>query len=220
MNFSFQSALNARMATFQGSSLKGVHCIGKTCLPLQLSTAPRVKFESGHATSLLNARVGWPDNPCSISTWCKLLLSTQKCCSKKNETAKAKEWAQGGCSETVDYHPCYECKPCYSKWEDSVSKGLKLAGGLGLIFSLTQVRVTVGIWNSGLETHLGMSPLYCIKIGFPLYFWFNLMILGDCRMFAKLSPFCNLQTMVWLTHKSHFVEGFFCNLLLLGGSGN
>ena len=39
---------------------------------------------------------------------------------------------------------CPKCDPCYDLWEESVSKGLKLAGGLGLVFSFTQVSQRAG----------------------------------------------------------------------------
>ena len=56
----------------------------------------------------------------------------QGCCKNATETSGEKDSTN---SDAV----CTNCPYCYSLWEGSVSKGVKLAGGLGLIFSFTQV---------------------------------------------------------------------------------
>ena len=53
----------------------------------------------------------------------------QSCCAGYNESS----------SNNNSDVECPYCQPCYQPWRDAVVEGLKASGGIGVIFSFTQV---------------------------------------------------------------------------------
>lgn len=63
-----------------------------------------------------------------------VLTRHDRCCSKPEYKPLPND--PNNCTQEVI---CPECDPCYTSWEDAVSKAVTLAGGFGLVFSLTEV---------------------------------------------------------------------------------
>ena len=51
--------------------------------------------------------------------------------------------AGGTSANNTDTVECPHCQPCYEPWRDTVVKGLKASGGIGISFSFTQVKCVI-----------------------------------------------------------------------------
>ena len=90
---------------------------------------------------------------------------------------------------------CPQCQSCYMKWEGSVLTGLKTAGALGLIFSLTQVRGVMQRTSELVIPRITNSLIHrkALKANFmnphPQFPYFNCELLYNL---LKTLMYCNL----------------------------